>query len=152
MIIYFYFSFFLLEHGSHSHSGLSSSHTRLSHLVGTDDINENDSHFKPPTPPPVPEKKKKIGHGHSHSMEDGSQMNMRGVFLHVLADALGSVIVVISALVIFNFFCNIFCRHKNEKAREDGIVGWRGKKFPVEGEMLLSLKKKKKKINVFFIC
>lgn len=28
-------------------------------------------------------------------------MNMRGVFLHVLADAIGSVIVVISALVIW---------------------------------------------------
>lgn len=91
------------EHGSHSHSGLSRSHTRLSHLVGTDDINENDQHFKPPPPPPVHEKKKKIGlgHGHSHSMDDGSQMNMRGVFLHVLADALGSVIVVISALIVW---------------------------------------------------
>lgn len=96
-------NFFVSEHGSHSHSGLSRSHTRLSHLVGADDINENDQHFKPPPPPPVHEKKKKIGlghgHGHSHSMDDGSQMNMRGVFLHVLADALGSVIVVISALV-----------------------------------------------------
>lgn len=28
------------------------------------------------------------------------QLNMRGVFLHVLGDALGSVIVIISALVI----------------------------------------------------
>jgi len=30
-----------------------------------------------------------------------SQLNMKGVFLHVLGDALGSVIVVISALVIW---------------------------------------------------
>ncbi|XP_022253013.1 zinc/cadmium resistance protein-like, partial [Limulus polyphemus] len=30
-----------------------------------------------------------------------SQMNMKGVFLHVLADALGSVIVIISALIIW---------------------------------------------------
>ena len=29
-----------------------------------------------------------------------SQLNMRGVFLHVLGDALGSVIVIISALII----------------------------------------------------
>ena len=29
-----------------------------------------------------------------------AQLNMRGVFLHVLGDALGSVIVVISALII----------------------------------------------------
>ena len=32
--------------------------------------------------------------------ESGAQLNMRGVFLHVLGDALGSVIVVVSALVI----------------------------------------------------
>jgi zinc transporter 1 len=31
----------------------------------------------------------------------GSQMNMRGVFLHVLADALGSVVVIISALIMW---------------------------------------------------
>lgn len=48
---------------------------------------------------PEPIKAKKTGgHGHSH---DPSQMNMRGAFLHVLSDALGSVIVVISALVSY---------------------------------------------------
>ena len=31
----------------------------------------------------------------------GSQMNMRGVFLHVMADALGSVVVIISALIMW---------------------------------------------------
>lgn len=31
----------------------------------------------------------------------GSQLNMRGVFLHILGDALGSVIVIISALIIW---------------------------------------------------
>lgn len=30
-----------------------------------------------------------------------AQMNMRGVFLHVLADALGSVVVIISALIMW---------------------------------------------------
>ncbi len=30
----------------------------------------------------------------------GLQMNMRGVFLHVAADALGSVIVIVSALIV----------------------------------------------------
>lgn len=30
----------------------------------------------------------------------GAQLNMKGVFLHVLGDALGSVIVIIAALVI----------------------------------------------------
>ncbi len=37
-------------------------------------------------------------HSHAHSHHK-VQMNIRGVFLHVLADALGSVIVVVSALV-----------------------------------------------------
>lgn len=41
-------------------------------------------------------------HGHSHQDGGhGSQMNMRGVFLHVLADALGSVVVIISALIMW---------------------------------------------------
>lgn len=38
-------------------------------------------------------------HGHSHG--GGSQLNMKGVFLHVLGDALGSVVVIISALIIW---------------------------------------------------
>jgi len=50
------------------------------------------------------------GHGHSHGEEkkdnskklaSGAQMNITGVFLHVLADALGSVVVLISASVIW---------------------------------------------------
>jgi zinc transporter 1 len=43
-------------------------------------------------------------HGHSHSNakgESGGNLNMRGVFLHVMADALGSVIVIISALIMW---------------------------------------------------
>lgn len=50
-------------------------------------------------------------HGHSHDHADhggakkdapsASNMNMRGVFLHVLADALGSVVVIISALIMW---------------------------------------------------
>ena len=40
------------------------------------------------------------GHGHSHG-GGASQMNMRGVFLHVMADALGSVIVIISAVIMW---------------------------------------------------
>eukprot|EP00106_Octopus_bimaculoides_P022061 XP_014789503.1 PREDICTED: zinc transporter 10-like [Octopus bimaculoides] len=34
-------------------------------------------------------------------IQSSSQLNMRGVFLHVLGDALGSVIVIISALIIW---------------------------------------------------
>jgi len=83
----------IAEHGSaHGHShGISRSHNRLSTLVGTDD-NENDETYRPSTP------QVKRAHGHSH---DASQMNMRGVFLHVLSDALGSVIVIVSALIVW---------------------------------------------------
>merc|ERR1719341_2933678 len=44
------------------------------------------------------------GHGHGHAPSDnassGHSMNITGVFLHVLADALGSVVVCITSLVI----------------------------------------------------
>ncbi|CAK5095985.1 unnamed protein product [Meloidogyne enterolobii] len=51
------------------------------------------------------------GHGHSHSSSDGGDhghshggnANMQGVFLHVLADTLGSVFVIASTLLIQNF-------------------------------------------------
>ncbi|XP_051907058.1 proton-coupled zinc antiporter SLC30A5 [Hippocampus zosterae] len=44
------------------------------------------------------------GHGHSHgSGGGGMNANMRGVFLHVLADTLGSVGVIISTLLIRQF-------------------------------------------------
>lgn len=81
----------LYEHGgSHSH-GLSASQSNLAKLSNTDD-NENNSFMYQNQPPPA------LKHGHSH---DPSQMNMRGAFLHVLSDALGSIIVVISALVVW---------------------------------------------------
>ncbi|KAH1021131.1 hypothetical protein HUJ04_010684 [Dendroctonus ponderosae] len=86
------------EHGGghgHSHGGLSHSRNRLTQLALTDD-NENDESY--PSPPPLPSPKVKGGHGHSHG---GDNMNMRGVFLHVLSDALGSVIVIVSALIFW---------------------------------------------------
>lgn len=44
------------------------------------------------------------GHGHSHgSVGGGMNANMRGVFLHVLADTLGSVGVIISTILIRQF-------------------------------------------------
>lgn len=84
------------EHGSahgHSHGRLSHSRNRLTQLAVTDD-NENDETY--PSPPPQQPVQKSLTHSHS-----AGQMNMRGVFLHVLSDALGSVIVVISALVFW---------------------------------------------------
>ena len=50
--------------------------------------------------PNEPDGHKKSGSG---SRSGGAQLNMRGVFLHVMADALGSVIVIISAVVMWKF-------------------------------------------------
>lgn len=91
----------LYEHGGHSHKSLTANHDTLMHLADKDD-NENNSFMYqeqravPPPPPPPPVKPKGHHHGHSH---DPSQMNMRGAFLHVMSDALGSIIVIISAMV-----------------------------------------------------
>ncbi|ROT80583.1 Zinc/cadmium resistance protein [Penaeus vannamei] len=63
------------------------------------DDNENDERFTPPPPNSVGANDK---HGNGTPRREASaQMNMRGVFLHVLSDALGSVIVIISALVVW---------------------------------------------------
>ena len=41
-------------------------------------------------------------HGHSHiDGKSGEEMNMRGVFLHVLGDAVGSVVVILSAGLMY---------------------------------------------------
>jgi zinc transporter 1 len=41
-------------------------------------------------------------HGHSHAQDkSGEGMNMRGVFLHVLGDAVGSVVVILSAGLMY---------------------------------------------------
>ena len=114
--------FFLLEHGGHhGHShGLTSTHNKLAQLGNDTDDNENNSFMYQNAVSflshvtfvmliwnclvslqSAPAIKKPTSHGHSH---DSSQMNMRGAFLHVLSDALGSVIVVISALVSFIYF------------------------------------------------
>lgn len=87
-----FFSLFSEHGGHHGHShGIAHSNNKLAHLANTDD-NENNSFMYEPQEPP------KKSHGHSHN---ATHMNMRGAFLHVLSDALGSIIVVISALVVW---------------------------------------------------
>ncbi|KAF6216725.1 hypothetical protein GE061_001072 [Apolygus lucorum] len=86
--------FLLHEHGSHhshSHNKIGRSTSRLTQMVSVNntDDNENDESFCPP-----PKEK-------SVKNSDSESMNMRGIFLHVLADALGSVIVIASALVVW---------------------------------------------------
>jgi len=98
------------QHGSghgHSHGLSRSTHSHLTDLADKDEKEEI-----PEIAYSGQEKKqqKKNGHGHGHSHSgghghshggDASNMNMRGVFLHVMADALGSVIVIISAVIMW---------------------------------------------------
>lgn len=72
----------------HNHSHDQHSHGKGN---GRDDGHENHNHRKP-------KDSSKGGHGHGHSHGD---LNMRGVFLHVLGDALGNIGVIASALVIW---------------------------------------------------
>lgn len=39
-------------------------------------------------------------HGHSHNFSDKRNMNMHGVYLHIMGDALGSVVVIVSAVIM----------------------------------------------------
>ncbi|GFX74938.1 hypothetical protein TNCV_1845101 [Trichonephila clavipes] len=81
------------SHGGHSHDKKASLPT-LEQVLSEGDINDNKGSFQlPGTKPPDKNTKKEA--------VSSSQMNMHGVFLHVLADALGSVIVIISALIIW---------------------------------------------------
>jgi len=50
---------------------------------------------------------KSEGHDHSHDIEkqksQAEQLNMKGIFLHVLGDAVGSVVVILSAILMYFF-------------------------------------------------
>lgn len=83
------------SHGGMPHGMAHGSHGNLTHVDNSD---ENKTFmFQAQNGDSPPKKAHSHHHGHSH---DSSQMNMRGAFLHVLSDALGSVIVIISALVV----------------------------------------------------
>ncbi|XP_065210549.1 uncharacterized protein LOC135838729 isoform X2 [Planococcus citri] len=98
--------FLFHDHGghSHSHSRMSHNHSKLKQLASagatnataTDD-NENAERFQPPNLV------------HEEKSTSSQQMNMRGVFLHCLADALNSVIVIISAMIV----CETNWKYKN---------------------------------------
>lgn len=88
------------QHGhGHSHGGEKNSHkdkiVTINALVAPDDSDTEES-YAPPAANSLSH------HAHDDKKEGAaSQMNMRGVFLHILSDALGSVIVIISALVVW---------------------------------------------------
>ena len=80
------------EHGHHDHTHEEHDHTH-DHLHASSTVSP---YSVPATPSkPVHVHSHAHGHGHSHGNE-----NMHGIFLHVLADTLGSVAVVISTLLI----------------------------------------------------
>jgi zinc transporter 5/7 len=89
------FGIFAFRH-AHSHGGMAGSSHNHSHHNHSHDSHSHESH----------------GHNHSHSHSHSScpsqsesidNDNMQGVFLHVLADTLGSVGVIISSFLIQQF-------------------------------------------------
>ena len=97
------------EHAhSHNHSHESHSHENHSHSHADHAHNANpyvtpDILLPPNTPNPfiTPPKAPKAPHNHAHAhSHNHSNENMHGIFLHVLADTLGSVAVVISTILI----------------------------------------------------
>ena len=78
------------SHGGHGHSHAHhGTHSHLAALAGTGDDTD------------MPKSVEDAKNGGKSKPQGGSQMNMRGVFLHVMADALGSVVVIISALIMW---------------------------------------------------
>ncbi|KAI9782425.1 MAG: putative zinc transporter msc2 [Peltula sp. TS41687] len=79
------------HHHHHHHSPHSHGHSPDSHSAGTPQDDSQYHHHHHHT----------HGHGHVHSHSHGhGNENMHGIFLHILADTLGSVAVVISTLLI----------------------------------------------------
>jgi len=95
------------EHGGHGHShGGGHSHDRGTHshisALATRDGEEEKNDNGNLTSITVQGNNEPHGHSHKHKDGDtGGNLNMRGVFLHVMADALGSVVVCISAVIMW---------------------------------------------------
>jgi len=95
------------EHGGHGHSHGGHSHDRGTHshisaLASREEEEKNDNGNL--TSIAIQGKNEHHGHSHNHGKADtGGNLNMRGVFLHVMADALGSVVVIISAAIMWQY-------------------------------------------------
>lgn len=80
------------DHGhSHSHDEKKHDHSHHSHS------NDHDPHS--PLSPLAPATPSKPAHSHSHGHHHDNE-NMRGIFLHVLADTMGSAAVIVSTILI----------------------------------------------------
>jgi solute carrier family 30 (zinc transporter), member 5/7 len=93
------------DHDDHSHDHHSHGHSHHDHSHDHDHSHTN-SHSPLPIATPTLSSNNHIhdhnhnhGHSHSHDDDDGHE-NMRGIFLHVLADTLGSVAVIISTILV----------------------------------------------------
>lgn len=94
------------EHGGHGHSHGGHTHDRGTHshisALATRDEEDEKNEQKDLTSVVVQGQNQQHGHSHSNAKDEATgNLNMRGVFLHVMADALGSVIVIISALIMW---------------------------------------------------
>lgn len=76
------------SHGGHSHGGHSHSHNSYSHM-SSNNVNAHDHHHH--------------HHRENENSLSGDSQLMKGVFLHILADTLGSVGVIISAVLMHTF-------------------------------------------------
>lgn len=83
------------SHGGHSHSSNNHSDHLLSVNTNSHAHNHDDHDHHGHSHNDF--------HGHSHNSQSGNSQIMRGVFLHILADTLGSVGVIISAGLMYMF-------------------------------------------------
>lgn len=78
----------LTNNNTGTYTTIGEDQTTLPRKQPEQDLHDNHNHAQP--------KPEKQGHSHSHG-----DLNMRGVFLHVLGDALGNIGVIASALIIW---------------------------------------------------
>lgn len=96
---------YAFQHGGHGHShgGGGGGHHGHSHNSHGHSHNHSHNHSIHDDESAVLIGNNHGSHGHSHSLDMGNSQIMRGVFLHILADTLGSVGVIISSLLMYYF-------------------------------------------------
>lgn len=108
---------YAFQHGhGHSHGGGGHGHSHSSHSHDHNDLLLNNHGHSHNNHEDHDHGHSHGGHGHSHTPpSSGNSQIMRGVFLHILADTLGSVGVIISAVLMHLFgwmradpICSIF--------------------------------------------
>ncbi|KAI9831477.1 MAG: putative zinc transporter msc2 [Thelocarpon superellum] len=87
---------------SHSHHGHDHDHSKPHHQPALDGSPKKPSHVHVDKPPHSHAHPPSHAHSHSHSHSHSNE-NMHGIFLHILADTLGSAAVVVSTLLVHFF-------------------------------------------------